>query len=818
VGGGDTPYSAITGTARIDITNHSPIFTNDYLPQILSISYKNTNSTGIQVDSLVPNGSVQDGTYGFLNNANGQIEHLTVDKAVRAIAVTSVDNSNGKWQFSSSTGDWIDFGNVTENAARLLNPDYKVRFVPNKGYIGNSSFTFRAWDRTNGNAGKTFDATANGGTTPFSSKARTATITTTNTAPSVAADSQEPLVLRTISHNNPNDRSETIADLLPDIFYDKDETTKSIAVTQVDNSNGIWQYSFDNGEGWIDIGTVSQTKALLLDSSHKIRFVPNLNFVGRSSFSFKAWDGSSGIAGLTVDVTNNGGQTPFSSSTETVNFDITNAAPRFLQSQSPVGQFSTISNTNISPLGNTIAEIFPDNAIIDDDGNPQKVIAIVSADSSNGRWQYSLDYGDTWQDVAFISTTTALLLAPDNNLRFIPNPEFVGAASLSFRAWDKTVGNAGQLIDTSSNGDNKAFSNEIQKAEIAITNINNQGGTIDSGTEKSFLKFTKIAQEGVGKNEAFAFVIDDLQGRIGGIAPGQAGYLNAALDRSQVIFSNLGNNSIDIGFDRDSQRYLNFTPGARIEFGLIANDTLDRVKADLAAGKSTSKVLFSLPEANPDNATQAKFTVLPNNGGYQIAWEDNLDEGKGDSNVDLNDLVLKVETIDNFTPVIGTGLQGQSEGEVLDLSGFTGQTLKVNTLSVSDAAYNNYIGFYAVEDTQGTLANGLKVSDVGYAEAAIKSAVLRSSKNETQSDRSLTGGKIFAPVVIANGTFDDFLKTNPQNQDTNDIHAYFNYLGANTDKVDHFRLLGDNKFGVEDLYGGGDRDYNDIVFQINVKS
>ena len=38
-----------------------------------------------------------------------------------------------------------------------------------------------------------------------------------------------------------------------------------------------------------------------------------------------------------------------------------------------------------------------------------------------------------------------------------------------------------------------------------------------------------------------------------------------------------------------------------------------------------------------------------------------------------------------------------------------------------------------------------------------------------------------------------------------------------TDKVDHFRLLGDNKFGVEDLYGGGDRDYNDIVFQLTVK-
>jgi Domain of unknown function (DUF4114) len=137
---------------------------------------------------------------------------------------------------------------------------------------------------------------------------------------------------------------------------------------------------------------------------------------------------------------------------------------------------------------------------------------------------------------------------------------------------------------------------------------------------------------------------------------------------------------------------------------------------------------------------------------------------------------------------------------------------------VGDSVYKSYIGFYAVEDTQGTLASGLKVSDAGYAEAAIRSALLRSFKTESTSDLNVTGGKILAPVVIANGTFEDYLKRNPQNQASSDIHAYFDYIGANTDKVDHFRLLGDNKFGIEDMYGGGDRDYNDIIFQMNIKS
>ena len=341
---------------------------------------------------------------------------------------------------------------------------------------------------------------------------------------------------------------------------------------------------------------------------------------------------------------------------------------------------------------------------------------------------------------------------------------------------------------------------------------------IEGGTGKSVLKFTKIGQEGIGNNEIVTFVVDDEQGRIGGIAPGAAGYVAAALDRSQVVFSSLGNETVNVGFDRDSQRYLNFAPGERVQFALIADDTLDTIKANLTDREFTDKVLFSAAEANPGGTNQAKFSVIPNDGGYEIAWEDNIKEGSGKTTPDFNDLVLKVETLDNFKTPVGTNLQGKSEGSVIDLRSFGGKTLKVDTVSVSDAAYQNYIGFYAVEDAQGTLANGLKVGDAGYAEAAIKSAILRGFKTETQSDLTVTGGKIFAPVVIANGTFEDFLNRNPQNQANSNVHAYFNYLGANTDGVDHFRLLGDNKFGVEDIYGGGDRDYNDVVFQMNIKA
>jgi len=46
--------------------------------------------------------------------------------------------------------------------------------------------------------------------------------------------------------------------------------------------------------------------------------------------------------------------------------------------------------------------------------------------------------------------------------------------------------------------------------------------------------------------------------------------------------------------------------------------------------------------------------------------------------------------------------------------------------------------------------------------------------------------------------------------------AYFAYQGINQDAVDHVRVLGNNTFGFEDLFGGGDNDFNDLVFQVTI--
>lgn len=172
---------------------------------------------------------------------------------------------------------------------------------------------------------------------------------------------------------------------------------------------------------------------------------------------------------------------------------------------------------------------------------------------------------------------------------------------------------------------------------------------------------------------------------------------------------------------------------------------------------------------------------------------------------------------------IGTKSQGLAEGRIVDLTDYVSKALKLDITTTGEAAYNNNIGFYTIQDTSGTikLANGttLKPGDANYALEAIKSAVLQAGKIDSKSNVDVAGGGLYAPVVVAQGTLADFVAKNPTNGgDGTAIHAYFNYLGANPDKIDHFRLTGPNTFAVEDLYGGGDRDFNDLIVNMNFKT
>src|SRR5438105_3064713 len=70
------------------------------------------------------------------------------------------------------------------------------------------------------------------------------------------------------------------------------------------------------------------------------------------------------------------------------------------------------------------------------------------------------------------------------------------------------------------------------------------------------------------------------------------------------------------------------------------------------------------------------------------------------------------------------------------------QTSLTFTWTIRDAAFNNEIGVYAVQDDAGRL-NGLSPSDVGYAQAALQSAQVVFSSGQgagAHRDLTFTGG------------------------------------------------------------------------------
>ena len=158
-GKGGTSTSSVS--LSINPINDAPILNTNYNPTLAS-------ANGATVAEIVPNGSITD--------PDGS--------AVEAIAVTSVDNSHGNWQYSPNNGGtWLNFGSPSNSTARLLGANDQIRFLPDPGYNGSATFSFRGWDQTTGTVGNTASTNANGGTSAFSSQVETASVTVSTTPP-----------------------------------------------------------------------------------------------------------------------------------------------------------------------------------------------------------------------------------------------------------------------------------------------------------------------------------------------------------------------------------------------------------------------------------------------------------------------------------------------------------------------------------------------------------------------------------------------------------------------------------------------------------
>jgi 2',3'-cyclic-nucleotide 2'-phosphodiesterase (5'-nucleotidase family) len=278
-------------------------------------------------------------------------------------------------------------------------------------------------------------------------------------------------------------------------------------------------------------------------------------------------------------------------------------------------------------------------------------------------------------------------------------------------------------------------------------------------------------------NELVVFEVDDIS----------QFNLRTALETGKAkVISSVVNNR-PTGFDGEP-RTLGFAPGAKLGFALIKNGTADQI----LAGQNREVVL----------STSTNFVSNVTANGFELAIEG---------------IKVKVAADSNARP-LGASLQGRKESELIDLRDVSGN-VKANFTLNREAAFNNFVGFYKVVDENGGIDTNndgkaeILPGQAGYAATAVRNRIagidltVANQADVTVTDKLLAGGSIYAPFLISNGTVDQVLAGQ-----TNQV--YFSFLGANADKVDHVRLLGNNTFGFEDLFGGGDFDYNDVIVNV----
>ncbi len=261
----------------------------------------------------------------------------------------------GKWQYSVDGETWQDIGAVSSTSGLLLSAETSLRFVPTADYsnttTGPGALTVHAVDitfngsYTTGTTRETFNVVT--GYSPTGSVSQTGVKLVTkvdhvNDSPVMLNPETSAPVLTTITEDQVNNAGNLISEFVlaspdgtfPDgttksMFFDADFGTSganagvAIYNLSTDGGGGHWEFSTNNGTSWSDVGTVSESAALLLSSTDKIRFVPDEKNGAEASFDYYLWDGKNHVHGTKASVATRGGATAFSEDGASATIEVT---------------------------------------------------------------------------------------------------------------------------------------------------------------------------------------------------------------------------------------------------------------------------------------------------------------------------------------------------------------------------------------------------------------------------------------------------------------------------------------------------------------
>lgn len=366
--------------------------------------------------------------------------------AKRGIAIIGAGGQlAGTWEYQVGR-TWKPLKTVSASSVLLLSSTQRLRFVPTvANTFGEAWLQYRAWDQTTGTVNTFVDLsspTSIGVNTAFSAVSDVifGRVLSVNDKPliDITTTAELPRILPT--NNDPT--GELVKDLLASTVTDADVgTIPGIAVTTVSKTGGVWQFQRDGQTTWDPFPTLSTKAAILLRPLDRIRFRPNGTFSGKATFSYKAWDQSLPFSTTAVNTTIG---TSFSVSTKAASILVTtipaptaNVAP--ILDNVPNVNFPTV-NEDSKPLGQTVSNLLG-TAVTDSIGASKGIALTGVTGTANGIWQYSTN-GSTWKPVGIISTEMALLLKETDRLRYLPNLNISGTATISYHAWDQTRGTA----------------------------------------------------------------------------------------------------------------------------------------------------------------------------------------------------------------------------------------------------------------------------------------------------------------------------------------------------------------------------------------
>ncbi|MBK5913069.1 DUF4347 domain-containing protein [Rhodocyclus purpureus] len=167
-----------------------------------------------------------------------------------------------------------------------------------------------------------------------------------------------------------------------------------------------------------------------------------------------------------------------------------NSAPVLDTSFSPTLPSINEDIASADNTGTTVGAMVVDGSITDlNASTAPEAIYVTAVDNTHGTWQFKT--GSRWTDFDFSSNLgKGLLLDSTNSIRFVPDADWSGTATLTFGAWDKSNANskikAGAYVSVANKGGTYAYSSTTDTASITVNSVNDAPVLGGAGWKLSF--------------------------------------------------------------------------------------------------------------------------------------------------------------------------------------------------------------------------------------------------------------------------------------------------------------------------------------------